>query len=121
MSTATSENRPALPPFAGAIAAALVVAKLLLHGFTSLQHYGYFRDELYYLDMGRHLDWGYVDAAPLIGVYAKMALLMGAHLWSLRIIPAVVGAALIVADMLVARQLGGGRYAQALAGIALLL
>src|ERR1051325_9430598 len=77
-----------VPPFATAIATALVVAKLLLHGFTSLRHYGYFRDELYYLDMGRHLDWGYVDAAPLVGVYAKIALLLGAHLWSLRIIPA---------------------------------
>ncbi len=35
------------------------------------QRYGYFRDELYYLDMARHLDWGYVDAAPLVAVYAR--------------------------------------------------
>jgi hypothetical protein len=52
---------------------ALCAAKFLLHLFTSVRHYGYFRDELYYLDMARHLDWGYVDAAPLVAVYAKIA------------------------------------------------
>lgn len=108
-------------PFATVIAIALCAVKLLLHAFTSLQHYGYFRDELYYLDMGRHLDWGYVDAAPLVGLYAKAALVMGGSLWALRIIPAVVGAALIVVAMLIARALGGGRYAQALTGVALLM
>ena len=65
---------PALPPLAVGILIALCTAKLLLHIFTSVRHYGYFRDELYYLDMARHLDWGYVDCAPLIAVYAKIAM-----------------------------------------------
>src|SRR6202007_1638437 len=94
---------------------------LLLHIFTSLRHYGYFRDELYYLDMARHLDWGYVDAAPLVAVYAKIALLMGGSLAALRIIPALAGAALIALTMLIAREVGGGRYAQFLAGLCVLL
>ncbi|MFZ0799021.1 MAG: glycosyltransferase family 39 protein, partial [Terriglobales bacterium] len=93
----------------------------LLHIFTSVRHYGYFRDELYYLDMARHLDWGYVDAAPLIAVYAKIALLMGGSLWALRILPALAGAALVALTMLIARELGGGRYAQFLAGLCILL
>ena len=71
---------------------ALCAAKLLLHLFTSVRHYGYFRDELYYLDLARHLDWGYVDCAPLIAVYAKVALLMGGSLAALRILPALAGA-----------------------------
>jgi hypothetical protein len=66
-----------LPPFAVPVLVALCAAKLLLHLFTSVRHYGYFRDELYYLDMARHLDWGYVDAAPLIAAYTKVAMLMG--------------------------------------------
>ncbi len=49
----------ALPPVAVGILIGLCSAKLLLHIFTSVRHYGYFRDELYYLDMARHLDWGY--------------------------------------------------------------
>jgi len=99
----------------------LCAIKLLLHLFTSVRQYGYFRDELYYLDLARHLDWGYVDCAPLIAVYAKAALLMGGSLAALRIIPAIAGVALIVITMLLARELGGGRYAQLLAGLAILL
>lgn len=113
-----TSNRTAPPPLALGILLSLCAAKLLLHIFTSVQHYGYFRDELYYLDMARHLDWGYVDAAPLIAVYAKIALWMGGSLAALRILPALAGAALIALTILIARELGGERYAQFLAGLA---
>ena len=99
----------------------LCAIKLLLHVFTSLRHYGYFRDELYYLDLARHLDWGYVDCSPLIAVYARAALLMGGSLAALRILPALAGVALIAITILIARELGGIRYAQWLAGLCILL
>ncbi|MGA9529676.1 MAG: glycosyltransferase family 39 protein [Terriglobales bacterium] len=111
----------ALPPVAIYVLIGLCTAKLVLHIFTSVRHYGYFRDELYYLDMARHLDWGYVDAAPLIAVYAKIALLMGGSLAALRILPALAGTALIALTILITRELGGGRYAQFLAGLCVLL
>jgi hypothetical protein len=100
---------------------ALCACKFLLHLFTSIRHYGYFRDELYYLDMARHLDWGYVDCAPLVAVYAKVALMMGGSLAALRIIAALAGVALIGITMLIAREIGGNRYAQFLAGLCVLL
>jgi hypothetical protein len=109
------------PPLAIGVLIALCAIKLLLHVFTSVRHYGYFRDELYYLDMARHLDWGYVDAAPLIAVYAKIALWLGGSLAALRILPALAGTALIALGILIARELGGGRFAQFLTGTALLL
>jgi hypothetical protein len=114
-------DSPALPPLAAGVLITLCAVKLLLHIFTSLRHYGYFRDELYYLDMARHLDWGYVDAAPLIAVYAKIALWMGGSLAALRILPALAGAALIALTIFIARELGGDRYAQFLAGLCILL
>ena len=114
-------ERATVPPVAVAALISLCAAKLLLHIFTSVRRYGYFRDELYYLDMARHLDWGYVDAAPLIAVYAKIALWMGGALAALRIIPALAGAALIALTILIVRELGGGRYAQFLAGLCILL
>jgi hypothetical protein len=114
-------SKPAIPPLAVGILISLCVIKLLLHIFTSVRHYGYFRDELYYLDMARHLDWGYVDAAPLIAVYAKIALWMGGSLAALRIIPALAGTALVALTILIARELGGDRYAQFLAGLCVLL
>jgi len=111
----------ALPRLDVRILIALCAAKLLLHLFTSVRHYGYFRDELYYLDLARHLDWGYVDCAPLIAVYAKVAMLMGGSLAALRILPALAGAALIALTILIVRELGGKRYAQFLAGLCILL
>src|SRR5436309_15942922 len=68
--------------------------KLLLH-LALAGRYGYFRDELYFLDCGRHLDWGYVDHAPMIGLVARLALLLGGSLPALRIFPAVAGALLV--------------------------
>ena len=94
----------------------LAAAKLFVH-LVSAGRYGYFRDELYFLDCGRHLDWGYVDCAPLIAVYAKIALLLGGSLPVLRSLAALAGAARVVVTMLLARELGGGRFAQGLAGL----
>src|SRR5258706_4454292 len=117
----SEKSESALPPLALDILISLCTAKLLLHIFTSVRHYGYFRDELYYLDMARHLDWGYVDSAPLIAVYAKIALWMGGSLAALRILRAMAGAAPIAPTILIVRELGGGRYAQFLAGLCMLL
>ena len=112
---------PPLPPLAIDVLITLCSIKFLLHVFTSMRHYGYFRDELYYLDMARHLDWGYVDAAPLIAVYAKIAMLLGGSLAALRVLPALAGTALVALTILIARELGGGKYAQLLAGLAILV
>jgi len=102
---------------AWALLLALAGAKLLLHLLLS-NRYGYFRDELYFLDCGRHLDWGYVDHAPLIGLYARVVLLLGASLPVLRGIAGLAGSLLVVLTGLIAWRLGGGRFAQVLAGLA---
>ena len=93
--------------------------KLLIHAALS-GRYGYFRDELYFLDCGRHLDWGYVDHAPMIGLVARLALLLGGSLHVLRLIPAVAGALLVALTVVLARELGGRRFAQGLAGLAVI-
>ena len=97
----------------------LAGAKLVVH-LVCAGRYGYFRDELYFLDCGRHLDWGYVDCAPLVALYAKIALLLGGSLPVLRSLAALAGAARVVLTMLLARELGGGRFAQGLAALCVL-
>ena len=97
----------------------LAAAKLIVHAALS-NRYGYFRDELYFLDCARHLDWGYVDHAPMIGLWTKIALLLGGTLPALRILPALAGASLVVLTGLLAWRLGGGRYAQGMAALAVL-
>ena len=110
-----------LPQLSTGVLIGVCASKLLLHLLTSVRHYGYFRDELYYLDLARHLDWGYVDCAPLVGVYAKVALLVGGSLAALRIISAIAGVLLIALTTLLLREFGGKRFAQLLAGISILL
>jgi hypothetical protein len=84
--------------------------------------YGYFRDELYYLANGEHLAFGYVDHPPLIGVVARLIRsVFGTSLFALRLLPAVAGAASVWLTAATARELGGQRFAQTLAGLAAML
>jgi len=109
-----------LPPLSKPVLLSVVGVKILLH-LPGLFRYGYFRDELYFLDCARHLDWGYVDCAPLVAVYAKIALLLGGSLPALRVLPMLAGAGVVALTVLMARELGGGRFAQGLAGLGIVI
>jgi hypothetical protein len=117
-------QRPALRNFLASDAAILVYlsfANLLIHFFTN-GGYGYFRDEFYYLACGEHLDWGYVDHPPLVALMAYVTRrLLGDSLFALRFFPAVCGALVVFMTGWMTRELGGGRYAQVLAGVAVLV
>ena len=83
--------------------------------------YGYFRDELYFIVCGTRPDWGYVDQPPLVPlIAAAMHGLFGDSLVMLRLVPAIAHAATIALAGETARELGGGRWAQGLAGLAVL-
>ena len=95
--------------------------KLLVHLYAG-RYYGYFVDELYYLACSRHLAWGYVDQPPLIAVITWLARsLLGDSLPAIRFFPAVAGAAEVALTALIARELGGKRFAQGLAALAALV
>lgn len=101
----------------------LALAKLTVHLLSNVAlTYGYMSDELYYLDCANHLDWGYVDHPPFsIAALWVMRAVFGDSLVALRLLPAVAGGVTIVLVGLMARELGGGRVAQGLAGLAALV
>jgi hypothetical protein len=106
---------------AAALVLCISACKLLVHLYAG-RHYGYFVDELYYLACSRHLDWGYVDQPPLIAVITWLAhTLLGDSLPALRLFPAVAGTAQVALTALIARELGGKRFAQGLAALAALV
>jgi len=106
---------------ATALVLCITADKFLVHLYAG-RHYGYFVDELYYLACSRHLAWGYVDQPPLIAVITWFTrLLLGDSLPALRFFPAVAGAAEVALTALIARELGGKRFPQALAAIAALV
>src|SRR5579871_5289115 len=97
------------------LVAALAAAKLIFH-LLLYRGYGIFRDELYYLACGRHLAWGYVEFPPMIAVLTRAVTLpFGETLFAIRLLPAIAGALLVILAALIAREMGGGRFAQALA------
>lgn len=84
--------------------------------------YGYFRDELYYAACGEHLAWGYVDHAPLVAVASHVSrAILGNSLFALRFFPALSAAAKIFLGGWIAREVGGGKFAQTLAALTVLL
>jgi Dolichyl-phosphate-mannose-protein mannosyltransferase len=104
--------------FGPAIVLALAAAKLVFHLLIA-NRYGVFRDELYYLACSEHLDAGYVDQPPVIAFVAWIARhVFGESLIGLRFLPAVAGAATVWLTGKLARDLGGGAFAQALAALA---
>lgn len=81
--------------------------------------YGLFRDEFYYLACANHLDWGYVDHPPLsIAALAGVRGLLGDSLLAVRLVPALLFGLLVWLAARLARELGGGRFAQSLAALA---
>lgn len=84
-------------------------------------NYGYFRDELYYIADGWHLQLGYVDQPLLLGwLAALLRVTVGDSLVAIHVIPALASALIIVVTGLMARELGGGRGSQLVAGVAAL-
>jgi len=101
--------------------AVFAAVKLGLHAWVG-EGYGWFRDEFYYVVCSDRLGWGYVDHPPLsIALLKLWRLAFGDSLFAIRLLPALAGAAAIVTTGWMARRLGGGTYAQALAMTAALI
>ena len=104
-----------------AVLSYLALLTIFIHFLTN-GGYGYFRDEFYYLACGEHLAWGYVDQPPFVALMAFVTRhLMGDSLFALRFFPAICGGLIVLLTGLMTRELGGGRYAQGLAAVAVMV
>ena len=97
----------------------LIAAAVFLLEMVVGPRYGLFRDEYYYLACADHLAWGYVDHPPLsIAVLAAVRAVLGDSLPAIRLVPALLGALLVILGARLARALGGGRFASILGALA---
>ena len=122
-SPAISSSEHSVQRFASGPAIVLYIAgaKLLLHLLTA-GRYGIFRDEMYYLACSQRLAWGYVDHPPLTVFVAWLSRhVFGESALAIRLLPALAGAALVWLTGKLARDMGGGRFAQFLAALAVLV
>jgi hypothetical protein len=80
--------------------------------------YGLFRDEFYYLACADHLAWGYVDHPPLsVAVLAAVKAALGDSILAVRLVPALLGATLVLLAGRLARAMGGSGWARVLAAV----
>jgi Dolichyl-phosphate-mannose-protein mannosyltransferase len=99
------------------IAGALALLHVLTNG-----RYGFHRDELQTMSDALHLDWGFVAYPPFTPFVERVSLeIFGLCLVGLRMASVIAQAAVVVVSGLMARELGGGRLAQAATAIAVAL
>ena len=100
---------------------AIAAGKLVLHCLFN-NRYGYFRDEFDYLSCGDHLAWGYVDQPPLLPFLVRLSrVILGDSLRSIRFLPALAASVTVILGALIARELGGKRFALVLTAISVLI
>src|SRR3954464_10352737 len=113
ISRGAAARSPAGPSLLPLLALATSVAVVLI-AFAG--GYGYHRDELYFLEAGRHLAWSSADQGPLTPLIAHlMNGLSPGSLTVLRVPPALMTAGTIFVTGLTAFELGGTCRAQLIA------
>jgi 4-amino-4-deoxy-L-arabinose transferase-like glycosyltransferase len=103
-----------VPPLVWLIAAAFVAVELAVS-----DRYGFQQDELYFIEAGRHLAFGYVDQPPLAPLLTRITGLLGVTPTAVRIVPALAGGAIVVAAARFAALFGAGRLGRVLAALAM--
>jgi hypothetical protein len=102
-----------LPVAVWVIAAVFVAAELAVSG-----RYGFLQDELYFIEAGRHLAFGYVDQPPLAPLLTRVTGVLGVSPSAIRIVPALAGGAVVVLAARFAALFGAGRFGRVLAALA---
>ena len=87
--------------------------------FATAWSYGPFGDEFYYIECGKHLDFGYVDHPPIVAVVAFFirSFFGESYIW-LRLITALIGGVSVILASRITKKLGGGHFAQVMTCLA---
>lgn len=111
----SEEMRSLLPVLA--VAAGVLVLHLLTNS-----RYGFHRDELQFLSDALHLDWGYVAYPPLTPFVERISMtIFGVSLEGLRLFSVLAQVVIVITAGLIARTLGGNRFAQGMTALAVAL
>lgn len=111
-----SNSRTSIWTSSTAVLIYMALGTVILHAIVG-NRYGFHRDELATLDDARHLAWGYPAYPPVTPIFGRISLILfGTSLAGFRFFASVAHGATVVLAGLMARDLGGKRNAQFLAG-----
>ncbi|TBW30427.1 glycosyltransferase family 39 protein [Gramella sp. KN1008] len=98
-----------------------ILVKFLLQYILISPEYDLQRDEYLHLDLGNHLDWGYLSVPPFIAWVSKIIYLLGNSVFWVKFFPALFGALTIVVVWKSIEQLKGNLFALILGATCVLL
>jgi len=98
----------------------IALATVVLH-LAFCHRFGYYRDELYFIDCAKHLAWGYVDQPPLVPFVTWLTGPLGYPVWALRFLPGVLAGVTVLFGCAIARELGGRGFAQTVTALTIVL
>ena len=101
--------------------AAFAIVKLLLHFLTNTI-YEVHRDGLLYIELGKHMSWGFMSVPPSIAVFASISrLLFDDTAFGINFFPAIIGASSLIIIGIMVKEMGGNKMAQFIALLAYLV
>ncbi len=103
------------------IVSALAALKFVLPFLLQHPIYELHRDEYLYFEQGHHLDIGFLENPPLIGVMASISSLLGGSFFWIKFWPALLGALTLLATAGIVKELGGKLFACVLAALGIIL
>lgn len=94
---------------------------IIIH-LAAINNMEFHRDELLYFSLGLHPDFGYASVPPMIGwIAALLQNIFGHSVFVAKMFPAALSGFFVFLSAAIARELGGGKYAQILAAFAILI
>lgn len=97
-----------------------VLLKFLLQFIAINEVYDLHRDEYLHLDLGNHLQWGYVSVPPVTAWLSYLIMELGNTVFWVKFFPALFGALTIVVAWRIVEALGGQLFALSLTAICLI-
>ncbi|HEY3676118.1 MAG TPA: glycosyltransferase family 39 protein [Candidatus Tumulicola sp.] len=99
----------------------IAAAATFLFHLAANPHYGFFRDELYFIICGQHPQWGYVDQPPVIPLLAAGSQIFGHSLVALRAVSALFAAGSVFVTCRLVQEFEGSAFAQILSAVCVTL
>jgi 4-amino-4-deoxy-L-arabinose transferase-like glycosyltransferase len=82
--------------------------------------YEFHRDEMLYLEQGKHLDWGYMEVPPLLSIFSWLSEIAGRNFYIVKFWPSLFGALTVLVVCMLVVEMKGKMFAQFVAGLCMI-